>query len=125
MVKKTQLFIRSEDGFLLSSESLLLGTIAVLGLLVGITSVRDSVVQELGDFAQAIGLLNQSYSFAGVSDASGLTQGGLLADTLDISDSASGVDANGIGVNLAADDEGGDSGSGGPPSPPPLPPIPP
>jgi len=125
MVKKTQLFIQSEDGFLLSSESLLLGTIAVLGLLVGITSVRDSVVQELGDFAQAIGLLNQSYSFAGVSDASGLTQGGLLADTLDISDSASGVDANGIGVNLAADDEGGDSGSGGPPSPPPLPPIPP
>lgn len=124
MVKKTQLFIQSEDGFLLSSESLLLGTIAVLGLLVGITSVRDSVVQELGDFAQAIGLLNQSYSFAGVSDASGLTQGGLLADTLDVSDSASGVDANGIGVNLAADDEGGDSGSSGPPSPPPLPPIP-
>ncbi|MEY3173590.1 MAG: hypothetical protein RLZZ436_1504 [Planctomycetota bacterium] len=92
-------FLRSEEGFLLSSEALLIGTIAVLGLLVGLVSVRDAVVQELGDFAQAIGLLNQSYTYTGVQDASGTTRGGLLADTTDTSDEASGTDANGINVS--------------------------
>lgn len=92
-------FLSSEDGFLLSSEALLIGTIAVLGLLVGLVSVRDAVVQELGDFAQAIGLLNQSYSYTGVQDAiSGTTQGGVLVDTLDNSDAATGTDANGMSV---------------------------
>jgi hypothetical protein len=95
-------FVRSEDGFLLSSEALLIGTIAVLGLLVGIVSVRDAVVQELGDFSQAIGLLNQSYTYAGVSDQSGTTQGGLLADGIDTSDAVTGTDANGIVVSTPA-----------------------
>jgi hypothetical protein len=89
-------FLRSEDGFLLSSEALLIGTIAVLGLLVGLVSVRDAVVNELGDFSQAIGLLNQSYNYTGVQDTSGTTQGGLLADTTDASDALNGTDANGI-----------------------------
>lgn len=92
-------FVRSEDGFLLSSEALLIGTIAVLGLLVGLVSVRDAVVNELGDFSQAIGLLNQSYTYTGVQDTNATTQGGLLGDTTDISDSATGTDANGINVS--------------------------
>ncbi|MFM7059481.1 MAG: hypothetical protein ACKO2P_21415 [Planctomycetota bacterium] len=95
-------FVRNEDGFLLSSEALLIGTIAVLGLLVGLVSVRDAVVQELGDFSQAIGLLNQSYTYTGVSDVSGTTQGGVLADTLDNSDASSATDANGINVTSPA-----------------------
>lgn len=91
-------FIGSEDGFLLSSEALLIATIAVLGLLVGLVAVRDAVVNELGDFSQAIGLLNQSYTYPGVSDVTATTFGGLLNDTLDVNDSQSGVDANGISV---------------------------
>ena len=92
-------FLRSEDGFLLSSEALLIGTIAVLGLLVGLVSVRDAVVQELGDFAQAMGLLNQSYTYQGVADSvSGTTQGGTFADTADNSDAAAATDANGISI---------------------------
>jgi hypothetical protein len=93
-------FLRSEDGFLLSSEALLIGTIAVLGLLVGLVSVRDAVVNELGDFAQAIGLLQQDYSYTGVQDTSGTTQGGLLSDTIDASDATSGTDANGIDISV-------------------------
>lgn len=90
-------FVRSEDGFLLSSEALLIGTIAVLGLLVGLVSVRDSVVQELGDFSQAIGLLQQDYTYAGVSDGA-TTQGGAFSDTLEASDAVEATDANGIVV---------------------------
>ncbi|MFM7038141.1 MAG: hypothetical protein ACKO2L_10495 [Planctomycetaceae bacterium] len=95
-------FVRSEDGFLLSSEALLIGTIAVLGLLVGIVSIRDAVVQELGDFSQAIGLLQQDYTYAGVSDTSGTTQGGAFSDTLDQSDAAEASDGNGISVTSPA-----------------------
>jgi hypothetical protein len=95
-------FLRSEDGFLLSSEALLIGTIAVLGLLVGLVSVRDAVVNELGDFSQAIGLLNQAYSYTGVSDTNASTQGGALADTTDTSDAESGTDAGGIDLTTTA-----------------------
>lgn len=91
-------FLRNEDGFLLSSEALLIATIAILGLLVGLVAIRDSVVQELGDFSQAIGLLNQSYTYTGVSDLTATTWGGYFADTLDYSDAQSGTDANGISV---------------------------
>jgi hypothetical protein len=91
-------FVRSEDGFLLSSEALLIGTIAVLGLLVGLVSVRDGVVNELGDFGQAIGLLNQSYTYTGVADTNATTQGGLLADATDTSDAESGTNAGGINL---------------------------
>ncbi len=95
-------FVRSEDGFLLSSEALLIGTIAVLGLLVGLVSVRDGVVNELGDFGQAIGLLNQSYSYTGVTDTNATTQGGLLADTTDSSDAENGTNAGGISLTTLA-----------------------
>ncbi|MFM7059482.1 MAG: hypothetical protein ACKO2P_21420 [Planctomycetota bacterium] len=93
-------FVGSEDGFLLSSEALLIATIAILGLLVGLVAIRDAVVNELGDFSQAIGLLNQSYNFPGVSDLTATTWGGLFNDTLDVNDSQNGVDANGITVTL-------------------------
>lgn len=94
-------FVRSEDGFLLSSEALLIGTIAVLGLLVGLVSVRDAVVNELGDFSQAIGILNQSYSYTGVTDTNATTMGGILGDGLDSSDTANSTDANGITVTVS------------------------
>ncbi|MEY3173597.1 MAG: hypothetical protein RLZZ436_1511 [Planctomycetota bacterium] len=83
-------FIADEEGFILSSEALLIATVAILGLLVGITSVRDSVLTELDDFADAMGFLNQAYSYAGVTDAGGTasTSGGLLEDTFDADDGA-------------------------------------
>lgn len=50
-------------GFIATSDLLLLCTVLVLGVIVGLTTLRDQVVQELGDLAGAIGELNQSYSF--------------------------------------------------------------
>ena len=78
-------FLRQDAGFVLSSEALLMCTSVVLGLLVRLVSVRDSLVTELKDFSQAIGFLNQSYSYTGVTDNGGVasTQGGVLADSLD------------------------------------------
>jgi hypothetical protein len=93
-------FLRSEDGFLLSSEALLIGTIAVLGLLVGLVNIRDAVVQELGDFGQAISLLSQDYTYAGVIDAgtTAATSGSVLVDSTDVGDAIDATDAGGITV---------------------------
>lgn len=60
-------FWDDESGFVMSSDLILVSTILVIGLLVGLTSVRDQIVQELGDLSMAVGNLNQSYSFAGHS----------------------------------------------------------
>jgi hypothetical protein len=93
-------FLRSEDGFLLSSEALLIGTITVIGLLVGLVTIRDSVVQELGDFGQAISLLDQGYTYTGVTDSttSASTYGSLFADTEDLGDVIAATDAGGVNV---------------------------
>ena len=50
-------------GFIATSDLLLLCSVLVIGVIVGLTTLRDQVVQELGDLAGAIGEVNQSYSF--------------------------------------------------------------
>ena len=57
---------RDEAGFIISAELVLVATILVGGLIVGMVSLRDQVVQELVDVGQAIGSLSQSYAFSGV-----------------------------------------------------------
>lgn len=55
----------NESGFILSAELALVLTIAVIGMVVGLSHVAMAVNQELTDIAGAIGSLNQSYSFTG------------------------------------------------------------
>jgi len=54
--------LRDDRGFVVSAELILVATIAVIGCLVGLAAYRDSITQELGDAAAAVGALNQSYS---------------------------------------------------------------
>lgn len=86
---------RDDTGFLVSSELLLIVTILVLGLLVGIAAVRNSVVTEFTDLAAGIGALDQSYSFRGVTSCGGYSCGSIITDAPDhceISDGANGAD---------------------------------
>lgn len=53
-----------ERGFVVSAELILMATIACIGLIVGLVSYRDAIMQELADTGAAINALNQSYSFA-------------------------------------------------------------
>jgi hypothetical protein len=55
--------LRDEAGFIVSAELVLILTLTFCGVAVGMATVRDALVQELGDVAEAIGALNQSYSF--------------------------------------------------------------
>lgn len=87
-------FLCQEEGFLLSSEALFMGTSVVIGLLVGLVSVRDSLVMEFEDFSEAIGFLNQSYSYSGIAGngSAPSTEGGLLNDSLDGDDQTQIID---------------------------------
>ena len=77
-----------EAGFVVSTELVLLATVAVIGLLTGIVSVRDGVVSELSDVAGAVQEVNQSYSFDGVIGHNAATSGTQFNDQLDECDSS-------------------------------------
>ena len=79
-------FWSDEAGFIVSAELVLIATILVLGMIVGLVSVRDQVVQELGDIALAIGFINQSYSFSGITGHTSSTAGSFLDDNADVCD---------------------------------------
>ena len=72
-----------DAGFIVSIELVLIATISVLGLIVGLTSVRDAVVSELSDVAGAVQDLNQSYTFVGVNGHSASTTGSDFVDEQD------------------------------------------
>lgn len=98
-----------EAGFIVSIELILIATIAVIGLIVGLTAVRDAVVSELSDVAGAIQDLNQCYSFNGVVGHSGETCGSNYIDATDWCDSVEDVDGaadNCITFDGAPTDEG-------------------
>jgi len=78
-------FLSDDSGFLLSSESVIVGTLLVLGLIVGVAEVRNAVVEELGDYSQAVAWLSQDYEYTSVSSdniTSGLsTSGSMFSDS--------------------------------------------
>jgi len=99
-------FVSDEGGFLLSSEAVLLGTITVLGMIVGLAEVRNNVVQELGDFSQAVAWLSQDFSFTSIEDTnvpSDIATAGSTFDDSDDDQLVTSVAANGITVVTAAD----------------------
>lgn len=75
-----------EAGAVISAEIMLVATILVLGIIVGLKSVRDSVVTELADVAQAVANVNQSYCYSGVSGHAAHMGGGEFVDRTDFCD---------------------------------------
>jgi len=58
-------FWNDETGFVLSAELVIILTVAVLGIIVGLSYVQTAVVNELSDVGSAISSLNQSYAYTG------------------------------------------------------------
>ena len=58
-----------EAGFIVSAELVLVLTIAVLSMVVGLASIRDSISAELVDLSSAFGAISQSYNFGSISKA--------------------------------------------------------
>lgn len=55
-----------EAGVILSAEIVLIGTILVIGMIVGLVELQCSVVAELSDLGDAIGNIDQSYVTSGI-----------------------------------------------------------
>lgn len=87
-------FWNDEAGFVVSSELVLLATIVVLGLVTGMSSIRNGVVQELGDLSDAFGVISQDYTFSGVSGHASSTAGSFYTDNDDFCDDDDSVDAD-------------------------------
>ena len=75
--------VHDEAGFIVSAELVLIATIAVIGLVVGLTEVSTAVNTELDDVASAIGSLNQSYCYNGLRGCKGSTAGSCYNDKVD------------------------------------------
>ena len=60
-----------ESGVILSAEIVLVGTILVLGMIVGLVELQCAVVAELTDLSSAFGNLSQSYQTSGFSSSKG------------------------------------------------------
>jgi hypothetical protein len=56
---------RDESGLVLSAELIIIVTVAVLGLVVGLSQLQFAVVSELQDAAAALASFNQSFGFTG------------------------------------------------------------
>lgn len=79
-------FWREEHGAIVSAEIMLVASILVIGVIVGLSALRDSVVTELADVAQALANVSQSYSFSGVSGHHAFSGGGAFTDLADFCD---------------------------------------
>ncbi|MDY0168229.1 MAG: hypothetical protein RBS80_16895 [Thermoguttaceae bacterium] len=108
---------KDDAGFVVSTELVLVATILVIGMVVGLATVRNAVVQELADVATAIGSINQSYTYTGVEgrinedtdEPTSATAGSSFTDQLDFCDQDGDVpDLGAAGITVLADptDEG-------------------
>ena len=113
-------FWNDECGATLSAELTLITTLVVIGMIVGLATLRNSVVQEFGDTAMGIGVLNQSYtmttSISGNNDPMGTPSGeanwsfadGDVLVTVNVFDSAY-TDNNDFCDHVTPGTEGSDS----------------
>lgn len=65
-----------ERGFILSAELVIIATVVVLGLVVGFVCLRDAIVHEYKDLANAFCSLDQSYMYRGLRARGGCGWGG-------------------------------------------------
>src|SRR5262245_54108219 len=77
---------KETDGFVLSSEMVMYGTVGVVGVTTGYAALRDSINTELDDVAKALGATDQSYFVNGVYGHSAWTAGSAFFDRVDRND---------------------------------------
>ncbi len=74
-----------QAGFVMTSELILIVTVMVIGMIVGLVTMRDAATAEMEDVAEAIGQLDQSYAFNGIKSANNtaIVDGSSYGDAVD------------------------------------------
>lgn len=80
---------KDEAGAIVSAEIVLVATILVIGMITGLASLRDAVIEELADVGAAIGALDQSFTICGVVAHSAATAPSVFTDAPDFCDGGS------------------------------------
>jgi hypothetical protein len=70
-----------DSGALIATEWVFLASILILGIITGLVALRQALISELTETAQAILALNQSFSFSGQSNCEAFTDGSSGSDT--------------------------------------------
>lgn len=83
-----------ENGFIISAELVLIGTILVLGMIVGLTEVSYGINEELEDLGSGIGAINQTYYFTMASGKKGEVVGSTYLDFVDDCDNVCDITCN-------------------------------
>lgn len=101
-----------EAGFVVSSELILVAAIVVMGMLTGMATIRDQVVQELGDVGDSVSELSQTFRWQGTTGHTSSVAGTIFLDTNDFCEAAAGADQATTGpqciiLTVAADGNGG------------------
>src|SRR5581483_3981660 len=82
LMSRMMLKLWSDDsGALIATEWVFVATILVLGAITGLVAVRQAVLSELTEFANAVLALNQSYSFTGQTNCQSSTSGSAATDS--------------------------------------------
>jgi hypothetical protein len=73
----------NDDGgsTLVTSEILFIFAILALGIITGLVALRQALISELTESAQALLAINQSFSFSGQSNCESFTGGSSASDT--------------------------------------------
>ena len=102
-----RLFVKlwnDDCGALIATEWVFVATILVLGIITGLVAVRQAVIDELNDFANAVLSLNQSFSFSGQSNCQSSTAGSQFIDSTDsITNGSTIASAPGSDINSPCD----------------------
>jgi len=83
-----------ENGFVVAAELVLIGTICVLGMIVGLTELSYGVNEELEDLGSAVGAINQTYYFTLASGKKGEVVGSTFLDFQDECDNSCDITCN-------------------------------
>jgi Flp pilus assembly pilin Flp len=104
-----------ETGAVVSAELVVVMTILVVGVITGLSSLRDAVITELADTGAAIGQLDQSYQIAAVTTPGASTAESRYEDQPDYCDDETTTTASRCLVicdgGFVASLEGSESGS--------------
>ena len=77
-----------ESGFVISTELVLVTTLLVIGLIVGQSTLREQVVTELADVADAVSAADQGFGYSEVTGHAASTAGTLFDDVADFCDAS-------------------------------------
>lgn len=71
---------KDDRGALIATEFLFVATILIIGLIVGLATVRDAVTTELAELSNAILALSQGYTISGLTGCCSEVQGSQAID---------------------------------------------